>query len=148
MNVNWPRWIKASIGQHFQTAMDPIAFHLEGIGDPELLPLERIEVQVDGPNVSEKLASEYWLNVYVNLLLVTEPKETDIMYHEKMFGLALEAFQKGIFVYKYGNQPDDNPSESIGCLQLVSDLRTTKFDGPRPVTSYASAIDAEYKILL
>ncbi len=147
MNSNWIRWIHASIAVHFSNTLSPVPVFVIGDTPENNLPLERYELQIDGPDVVEHTTLEYTLRVYINLVTVTQPKP-NIWYHSKQAGLGLSCFDRIIHVYKYGAETGDNPSEHIGCLDIVSDVHRVVFDGPKPQQFFASSYDAEYQIKL
>jgi hypothetical protein len=142
MNVDWPRWIKASIIKHFLPYFGDRNLLVDGERRLGTQPNDRYELRFDGPDVSIKTRNEYRLGIMVNLLIVSSSNENDIYKLDRMKGTGLSPFTTSIAVFKYGNNVNDDQSQ-IGCLTLKSDLNLRDF-GYKNDTIYHVAIDAYY----
>lgn len=142
MNSNWPRWIKASVVDHFSSILDSNVLLVDGQRRSATQANDRYELRFNGPNISQKTRNEYRLGYTINLLIVSSSNELDIYQMERYKGLGANAFSVSIPVYKYGPDPDDDQS-MVGCLNLKSDLTIRDF-GYGTETVYTIAIDAYY----
>lgn len=121
---NWPRWVQASVGDHFKTAANNISIPslLEGIDERTTTfqdAPERIEIRINGPFIKEQ-SNGYWhFDVDVNILIFSHMggelpnaySGTDIA------GAMALAADTPIPIYKYGTGGNDDQS-LIGCLTL------------------------------
>lgn len=124
-NKNWPRWIYASVSDHFKVAADASALPIiiEGIEDRTSeklrLPL-RSEFRLNGPVTSEVSKNYFRLYVDVNLL-VQQHMDNDNAYKlMDAIGVFYNAMTT-IDIYRHGNGPDDDGS-FLGCLVLRDEL--------------------------
>ena len=83
-NPNWPRWIKASIAQHFKNAIGTNLFvHLEGEDRRTKDKHAYCEVRLDGPK-SNELSKGYWeIDITIDVLVDTYKSEDDLYLHER-----------------------------------------------------------------
>ena len=123
MNTEWPRWIKASIAQHFSTFFTII---VDGQRRPSIQPRERFELRFDGPDVSEKLQGEFQLGYVVNLLIISASNEEDIYKMDRLKGRGADPFITRIPIYKYGPALNDDGT-LIGCITRKSDIDIKDF---------------------
>lgn len=142
MNVDWPRWIKASIVKHFLPFFGDRNLLVDGERRLAMQPNDRYELHFDGPDVSIKTLHEYQLGIMVNLLIVSVSNENDIYKLDRMKGTGLSPFTRSIAVKRYGSGANDDQTQ-IGCLTLKSDLNVRDF-GYKNDTIYHVAIDAYY----
>lgn len=142
MNVDWPRWIKASVSQYFSVFLDNATLIVDGEKRPALQPNDRFELRFDGPDISQKTKGEYVLGYTINLLIISASNETDIYQLDRLKGTGANAFSVSIPVFRYGSGVNDT-QEQIGCLTLKSDLNIRDFAYTGD-SIYHVAIDAYY----
>jgi len=140
MNVDWPRWIKASVSDHFVTMLDGILVDGQRRGASQTN--DRFELRFDGPDISQKSKGEYWLGFAVNLLIISASNENDIYQLDRYKGAGAAAFSTAIPVFRYGPGANDDQS-LVGCVTLKTDLNIRDF-GSKGDKVYHVAIDAYY----
>lgn len=143
MNVNWPRWIKASIRRHIKTILGDCTLILEGQERKDSEPLTRYELRIDGPDTDEVAEGEFELSIYINLLIMTERSNIQLYTHENSIGLAQSSLTLVIAVTK----TDDN-NEQIGCMLRMTPVIVERFDTLMPQNVDCSTVEAEYKLSL
>jgi len=129
-NKNWPRWIFASIADHFKAAAeaDNVPLLIEGIEDrtsDKIRKLDHAELRINGPVSRNPSKDFYTLNVTVNIILqsyMTEENAYTIIQNAGVFYAAMGP----IDVFKHGNGPDDDGS-FLGCLVLREELVEPRF---------------------
>lgn len=129
-NKNWPRWIFASIADHFKAAADEneIPLLIEGIEDrtsEKIRKISHAELRVNGPVVRELSKNYFYLTVNVNVILqsmMTEENGYDIIQDCGVFLEAMGPFD----VFKHGNGPEDDGT-FLGCLDLRTDVNEAVF---------------------
>jgi hypothetical protein len=129
-NKNWPRWIFASISDHFKAAAaaDNVPLLIEGIEDrtsDKIRQLDHAELRINGPVTKNPSKDYYILNVTVNIILQNYMSEENAYTIIQNAGVFYEAMGP-IDVFKYGNGPDDDGS-FLGCLVLREDLVEPRF---------------------
>lgn len=157
-NKHWPRWIFASIADHFKTVAaaesPPVPLLIEGIEDrtsDKIRLLDHAELRINGPVTREVSKGDYVLNVTVNIILqnyMSEENAYTIIANEGVFFAAMGPIQ----VFKHGNGPDDDGS-FIGCLVLREDLVEPRFVArfgqlKEDVRLRESMVGGKYKICL
>ena len=143
MNVNWPRWIKASIRRHVKTILGECTLILEGQERKDSEPLTRYELRIDGPDIDEVADGEFELSIYINLLIMTERSNTQLYTHDNSIGLAQSSLSVAMSVFK----TDDN-NEQIGCMHRMTPVTVMRFDTLMPQNVDCSTVEAEYKLSL
>ena len=121
MVQHWNRWFFASISKHFDTNKQGLPLFIEGQHRNTRDEKDFLELRIDGPRYTELTLGHWYIYLEVNVLV--QSVMDDINYHkiERDIGVAVQAMTD-IFVYKYGNQPEDT-EEFIGCLKLIQDIR-------------------------
>lgn len=122
MNQDWPRWIFASISNHFNTNKPAdVEFFIEGQVRKNMSAESVIELRIDGPYGTE-LSKDYW-ELYSEVSLLISCSKTDGDYHriQRLCGKIAATFTT-IPVFKFGDGPNDAPTTQIGCLDLIQDL--------------------------
>lgn len=143
MNVNWPRWIKASIRRHVKAILGECTLILEGQERKDSEPLTRYELRIDGPDIDEVADGEFDLSIYINLLIMTERSNTQLYTHENSIGLAQSSLSVSIPVLK-----TDDDGGQIGCMLRMTPVIVTRFDTIMPQNVDCSTVEAEYKLSL
>jgi hypothetical protein len=118
---NWPRWIFASVSNHFkQVAVDnDIPILIEGLEDRlsyKVRDRDHAELRIDGPILNEISRNCFRLNVDVNILLQSYMSEANRYILIENCGVFLEGVTN-IPVFRYGTGPDDD-SSYLGCLEI------------------------------
>lgn len=123
-NSGWPRWIQASVADHFKTTANSEGFAslVEGLEERTTVFQEstnRLEIRINGPFVRQVSANYYHFDVDVNILILSHMDGTsDSVYRgTNIAGKMAERANEPIPVFKYGGQPEDDQSQ-IGCLLL------------------------------
>jgi hypothetical protein len=119
---NLPRWIFASIADHFKTIADTnnIPFFVEGVDEqePEDTQQSHVELRSTGPDMKEVSKDFYTVEVVINFMVTSLMDMTGNAY--EIFdwcGILAKEMQNPIPIYKYGNGVDDDDS-LIGCLRV------------------------------
>jgi len=120
-NVNWPRWVFASVCKHFDDNKSSLTLFIEGQHRKTRTLKDFAELRVDGPYLTEVSKGVWKLFIEVNVLLQSAMDDTSFHRIHTNAGIIVAAFT-GIPVYKYGDGVDDDKS-LLGCLQIVSDAR-------------------------
>jgi len=120
-NINWPRWIFASISKHFQNIADAndLYMHIEGVERSTNKQNKWIELRVDGPNIIELSKNYFRLDIEINILLSIDLDHEDFHKSQKFAGILANAMTD-ICIYRYGDGVDDDDS-FLGILTLKQD---------------------------
>lgn len=120
MNKNWSRWIIASVADYFMKTIPTIPVYMEGeVTDRRSNKPAWCELRLNGPHFREITRGHWELRFSINILIsaVKNPKDMYAIY--RVVG-TIEPLFVTIPVYKYGDEPDDNKDEKLGCLNLDS----------------------------
>ena len=120
MNSNWPRWIFASVTNHFSAT----GYKTFVEGEPRDTWEEKdfIEVRMDGPYFLQFDSSTWEAIIEVYILIQSAMDFSNLHKIHSMCGIVASAFTSSIQVFKYGIETYDDQS-LIGCLQLIQDKR-------------------------
>lgn len=120
MNQHWPRWIIASISKHFADRVGTLPLYIEGQKRPTGVK-DLLELRMDGPYITEE-SHNYW-RLYMEVSVIVQSTMDATDYHRifRNCGLVASLFTT-IQLYKFGDGPDDAPTETIGCLSLIQDI--------------------------
>jgi len=121
---NWPRWVQASVADHFKVAATAQQYPalVEGIDERTTEFMEstnRLEIRVNGPFIRE-MSKDYWqFLVDANILIFSHMggASPNAYVGTEMAGYMAQAASQSIPIYKYGTGVDDDQS-LIGCLTL------------------------------
>lgn len=123
-NPNWPRWVQASVADHFKTVCIAKGYPalVEGIDERTTEFYDapnRIEIRMNGPQIQEWNKGYFEFEVDVNILIFSYMGGKNVNAYDGtvMAGVMAEAADQKIPVYKYGIGVDDDQS-LIGCLSL------------------------------
>jgi len=121
MDSNWPRWIYASVTDHFASATSYKTF-VEG--EPRLTWSEKdfIEIRMDGPYFTQLDAAVWEAMIEVNILIQSAIDFTNLHKIHTMTGIVAAAFIDGLQIYKYGTGLQDDQS-LLGCLELLQNKK-------------------------
>lgn len=147
ININWSRWIYASVIEHFisapyfaiwddylenRTAYDAqgiIPVYVDGLDFNVDDVKDYIEVRIDGPHFAEVSKNNYRGTLLINVILCITKDEN---FH-KLYTLAgkIQNTFSTIPVYAYGNEDNDNNGH-FGCLSLerLQPIKTDWFGQP------------------
>lgn len=126
INPNWTRWIWASATKWWDDHKGDLPIFFEG-DDRDTADLQDyIEFRMDGPKFVEFTADSYEVRVQINILVASVMNSKTTHRFQQTMGLVQSMFSKTIPVFKYGDMPQDNPSELIGCLQIQMNGRNSE----------------------
>jgi len=118
---HWPRWVRASLSEHFNNVTGSFVLFVEGMYREEQTESDVVEVRIDGPYLTE-VSKGYWkIFCEVSLLLQTA-MSTDLYREDRLVGIITKACSAGIQVFRYGTGIDDDNS-FFGCFHVVADAR-------------------------
>jgi len=151
INENWVRWCHHSIVKHFYDILkDEGEWYVEGRMRPENETYPRYELRIDGPHFNE-ISNAYWyIDVEINIAILTVRDDKDMYQHQRLVGKATTCFTDDILVYQFGET--DNPL--LGCFR---EMTTSKFGEKIVVTNYgvigatritASTAEGHYRMCL
>ena len=141
INQNWPRWIFASISQHFEDGKGDYPLYIEGQERDTKGEDIHLELRVDGPYVYHHSKGDFTLYFEVNVLI--QAKKTGINYHTlyDVIGQVVALFVN-IKVYKYGDAVGDDDS-LLGCMKLISNRE----DRERIMVSHFGQLDPHVDVI-
>ena len=118
MESSLPRWIHASIANHFNTYRMSLPLFLEEqVREDQELVGEFMELRIDGPIVRQYSPTQFEITLEINVLLQVVKKPTDMFHVQRQVGVVIAAFHPCIDVREYGEgQPD--PPTLVGTLVL------------------------------
>ena len=120
-NLNWPRWIEASINVYFDANKPDIKMIVEAQPRDTNDKQDLFEVRLDGPD-SYEVSKDYWmLDVEINILVQSIIDNINIYRHGVIIGQIAAIFTTSIPVRKCGDQPGDDDS-FVGCLIIKQDV--------------------------
>lgn len=119
MDVNWERWINASIAKAVKTACDTASLFLYVEGAPRNTDTlqDWVELRVNGPDWHGATKSEWVAHVEINILVLSKANQVDNFRLVRNTGLMRSVLSMPIPVFKLGNAIDDDQS-FITCLIL------------------------------
>lgn len=144
-NVNWDRWIAASINQHFKTLANTasVSMFVEGEERRTSDLQEYIEVRHDGLGWEEFTKDEWKGLVQINVLCVTHNGD-DLYAPSRLLGKVGEMFAECIPVYQY-----QDGDAQFGELTRITKLDVHKFGQIEPdVKLIQTSIESTYRIWL
>lgn len=142
MNVNWPRWIKASVADYFSSLLGNERLIIDGEKRPLDPKASIFELRFDGPDIQQNTRGEYNLGYTVNLLIRSSENEDDVYKLDYLKGIGANCFQTSIPIHKYGKQSSDDQSH-IGCITLKTNIDVRDF-GYTHETIYHVCIQGYY----
>lgn len=119
LRENLPRWLFASLSTHFKENTGGIVTHIDGENRLPDQGQDFAEFRMDGPRITELSAKELRVWVAVNIVVQHTQVEDDLHGIQRSFGLILEAFNRQIPIFKYGNGVDDDQSQ-LTCVNLIN----------------------------
>ena len=126
---DWPKWVQASVADHFKTTATANGFAslVEGLEERTTVfhdNPQRLEIRINGPSIQEQSNNYYHFLVDVNILIFSHMDGTqDSVYRgTSMTGVMAQRASEPISVFKYGSQPGDDQS-LVGCLTLINGSR-------------------------
>lgn len=122
---NLPRWIFASVSNHFKTIADAnnLPLLIEGIEDrtsEKIRLTDHAELRINGPIINEISRNYYKIFVNVNILIQSMMTEQNAYILMQNCGVMLSGMRP-FDVFKFGIGPDDDDSY-VGCLTLRDEL--------------------------
>lgn len=118
--TNYTRWITASILKWLDGRRQDVPFYIEGQVRETQKDSVYMEPRIDGPFQRPcGTKDEYIFYVEISILCSAKFDERDISHIQRLLGIASQALNCDIPVYKLGDTPLDDSNYLIGCLQLV-----------------------------
>ncbi len=115
----YTRWITASVFKHIDGRRGGIPVYIEGQVRTTQEEFKFFEMRLGGPHATPNGSSgEYKLYVEVNILCQSNVDEKDVYLLKKLLGIAQQALNADICVFKYGDEPGDDPDAYVGVLKL------------------------------
>lgn len=140
MNEHWTRWIHASLSKWFKERGKSKSLVLwveaEEVTQAQKEAPDRVEVRWDGPVGTQLTATQWRLEIELNVLISSVTGRKDAYAHKRIVGL-VQAMMTDIPVYRYGTLVDIDDGSLLGCLQPRADS-----DREAVVTSYFGKIDS------
>ena len=119
LELNLPRWIYASAAKAFNANVNTkIPIYYEGQDRQTQKESDFFEFRLDGPFVNKTTATDYFVDVEINILVVSQIDAKDTQKIYKNCGVALQYFTNAIPIYKYGDGPSDDGT-LLACMNLV-----------------------------
>lgn len=110
---HWPRWILASVSQHFNDAKgSDLPLFIEGQDREQEDEVDILELRINISDMIEQSKDDWKIIVEINILIKHIMDDTDFHKIWKNIGIVVDGFTD-IMIYKYG----DNDA-FLGCLQL------------------------------
>ncbi len=156
-NPNWARWVFASVATYLRGIAEGahLPVLIEGLDDRTQAftdAPDKCEVRITGPFTRELSRGYFQIEVLVNVLFTSLYEEQKNQYAIlQKIGTFHEAMDGAIAVYKYGEGPDDDETQLIGCLSPVTgrsdSVRVIHFGQLDPTTRLKqSMVDARYRM--
>jgi len=119
---NWPRWIFASVSQHFYNRKQSISeMYIEGQHRDTRTLKDFIELRMDGPQFTEISKGMWRIYGEVNILVTAVMDDENYHRIHQNVGIVAAAFTD-IELFKYGDGVEDDGSQ-WGCWKLIQDSR-------------------------
>lgn len=123
-DANWPRWVQASVSDHFKTVAIAKGYPalIEGIDERTTAFIEapdKLEIRINGPFIVEQSKGYYNFKVDANILILSHMggQSPNAYFGTTMAGDMAQAASLPIPIHKYGTGAGDDQS-LIGCLTL------------------------------
>jgi hypothetical protein len=137
-----PRWIYASMTQHFDDNRSTLKLVLEENPRPD----NSFEIRMDGPDFIQLSGDYYNVDVDINVLVQTLRTDQDFHAIHRNVGIIVEAFTNTINIYKYGLETGDDDT-SWACATRQSKVLVTHFGQVDKETHlYQATVEAIYQI--
>lgn len=144
INKNWPRWVFASVSEHFYSRRDSIPMFIERQYRQQSEEPKLLELRMDGPYFTEISRGVFKCFIEVNVLVQAAQSDTNAYVIDELVGIAGAAFTDSIQVFKYGPASDpDNDGSLLVCLSRLDDTRGRK----RVQISHFGKIDTQTPVL-
>jgi len=117
INIDWYRWIVASIAKHFDGYKGTYHLYIEGDERDTDEMRDFAELRTDGPDITRVCKQLMYLDIQVNILIQSHMDPSDLYAGARAVGIFSRGFTKSINVYKYGSGPNDDDS-LLGCLVI------------------------------
>ncbi len=119
-NLNWPRWVFASVSKHFDDNTPGLDMFIEGQHRDTRKKKDFIELRVDGPQITE--ISKNYFRIYgeVNVLVTSAMDNTNYHRIHESNGIVAAAFTM-IPLFKFGVESVVNDQSHFACWNLLQD---------------------------
>ncbi len=116
---SYTRWITASILKHIDDKRQGILLYVEGKTRKTQDAQRWLEARIDGPMQRPCATYGEWVfDLEVNILCSVLFRDRNIYDIQVVLGIASQALNTDIPVFKYGDMQGDSPTTYVGCLQL------------------------------
>jgi hypothetical protein len=155
-DINWDRWVFASICQHFDNRRGTIPMYVEGTHRDTETIKDFFELRVDGPWITEESKNCWKLYTEINILCQSAKDFKDFHRLRKMTGIVSQACTDYIEVFKFGKDVWDDQS-LVGCLKRMDTgygksqerIQITHFGQIEPrVELEQASVEAHYEMIL
>lgn len=118
-NLNWPRWVFASVSKHFYDRRQGLIMFIEGQHRNTRNDKDFIELRMDGPQYTE-ISKDYW-RIYGEVNILVTSAMDNVNYHRihENVGIVATAFTM-IPLFKYGAGAQDDQTQ-WACWNLLQD---------------------------
>lgn len=108
MNLNWPRWIHASLVVWMKANVAGLPVYAETDKQPDSSETDKLEFNWIGPKILQSSQNSFILTLNLVVLVSTLKSPTNAYQAYTDQGLGLQATPTCIPVHKYGNQVGDD----------------------------------------
>jgi len=142
--TDFPRWIAASIADHFETEAICKTYIETDCKDIEKYN-QYLEARIDGPYKNTPSKGYHILTCPVNILVSTNKVTTDVYALHRLLGKVFNAFTT-IPIYRYGTSSGDDDSK-IGCMDLMTEEQLIlSYLGKVENEMYQGFVQGKYKM--
>lgn len=155
MNINFPRWVKASFYKDLQATIETLnslklyfeeSEYLDSEGNYVTKLDQWSEIDLEGPITEQVTKNDYIHTVQLSMAAITKLNNLRMYTHDSNVGIVYSGFKPTIKVYRYGDGVLDT-SELIGCFNLQGKVTVTNFGRvPTALNLIHSVVQAEYKM--
>jgi hypothetical protein len=119
MKKHLPRWVKASVAQHFATRITPT---IVIDGDKTTKADTWCELRLEGPHYTER-SGMLRVDLFVSILIQYTHGGTKLYTLETLSGDIANAFTSSISIYRYGDETVDTGT-FVDCLYLKPNTKS------------------------
>jgi len=119
-----PKWIIASVAQHFENYNGDVRLLIETEYDDTKLLTDAYYLFVDGPVFTETTKGKWFATFQLICLVSTKVDEENLYRHVENIGRISLAFTPTISIFKYGSGVADDHT-IIGCAEQVNENGAT-----------------------
>lgn len=136
------KWLFGSGAKHFST-LTPLV--VEGQDAQTDEHNQWFEYRMDGPWDTDR-GDDTFVRVEFNILVNVSQDVQNGYKLQEASGLVASLFTLSIPVYKVGDEAGDDPGVQLGCLRLISPVRTYQFGRAQSANFYQAMVEAQYEL--